>query len=354
MYFHRKIASVRLIRFTKTLPSSYRLPCVALAHNEELILPEFLTHYRQLGVDHFFIVDDRSNDNSSDILASQPDVTIFIPVEGSSYARDKRYWRAELLDRFADGRWAVVPDIDEHLVFRDCENSSLHELIIELEREGAEAFHATMVDMYRDEPLVQHIHDRSTLLESFPLFDGPDYYFRVAAPHVFRRRFPVPHCMVVGGPLQRLFEPLPLQPESRKYARLRRSCDISGPLSGGRAFQFSAALTRLRLRRALSSVMLYNVGKLPLVKWRRGMKFSGGAHAVSAPITLSSRTGALLHFKFAAGMAGVQYIAERGQHVGESKYYKRILSQGEITSRSPIFRGSLHFQDSASLGRILD
>lgn len=344
---------MRLIHLTENVPSNYRLPCVALAHNEGHIFSEFLTHYRRLGVDHFFIVDDRSTDNSRDILASQPDVTLFTPVEGSSYARDKRYWRAELLDRFADGRWVVVPDIDEHLVFRDFENSSLHTLISELEREGAEAFHATMVDMYRDEPLDHHVHDRGTLLESFPLFDGPDYYFRIAAPRNFRRQFPVPHCMVIGGPRQRLFEPLSVQPESREYGLLRRACDISGPLSGGHAFRFSTALTRLRLRRALRSATLYNNGKLPLLKWRRNMLFYGGAHAVSAPVKLSSRTGALLHFKFAAGMTGIKYVAERGQHMGGSQYYKKIASQKEIASRSPAFSGSLRFRDGASLGRIL-
>src|SRR5690606_11798491 len=108
-------------------------------------------------------------DGSRAFLEAQRDVIIFEPIKGSSYSRDKRHWRAELLDQFCNGRWVVVPDVDEHLVFRDCETRRLPALITELEREGAEAFHATMVDMYRDQPLDRQIHDHATLLDSFPM-----------------------------------------------------------------------------------------------------------------------------------------------------------------------------------------
>src|SRR5690606_9889559 len=92
------VISAHLQLVSEPPPPDYRLPCVALAHNEKHIFPEFLTHYRSLGVDRFFIVDDHSTDGSRAFLEAQPDVIIFEPIKGSSYSRDKRHWRAELLD----------------------------------------------------------------------------------------------------------------------------------------------------------------------------------------------------------------------------------------------------------------
>ena len=113
----------KYLQILSPLPSTQtNMPCVVLAHIEALILPEFLRHYRDIGVDRFFIVDDRSTDGSLDFLRAQPDVTIFTPVEGSTYRKDKRFWRAELLDTYCSGKWVVVPDVDEHLVYRGIED----------------------------------------------------------------------------------------------------------------------------------------------------------------------------------------------------------------------------------------
>ena len=45
--------------------------------NEKLRLPAFLRHYRSLGVDRFFIVDNDSTDGSTEYLLAQPDVHLF-------------------------------------------------------------------------------------------------------------------------------------------------------------------------------------------------------------------------------------------------------------------------------------
>ena len=45
--------------------------------NEAQRLPYFLEHHRRLGVDHFLIVDNDSDDGSRDWLAGQPDVSLW-------------------------------------------------------------------------------------------------------------------------------------------------------------------------------------------------------------------------------------------------------------------------------------
>lgn len=176
------------------LPKSQaKMPCVVLAHNELLIFPDFLRHYREIGVDRFLIVDDRSTDGSVEFLQNQVDVTIFAPIEGSTYQKDKRFWRAELLDTYCSCKWVVVPDVDEHFVYKGIdEGRDLFALARALEDEGAEALHAVMLDMYCDMPLQDHQFRGGRLIDEFPMFDGPDYYFRIAAPPRFRKKYPTP------------------------------------------------------------------------------------------------------------------------------------------------------------------
>lgn len=49
----------------------------ATLRNERVRLPYFLDYYRALGINHFLIVDNDSDDGSREYLADQPDVSIW-------------------------------------------------------------------------------------------------------------------------------------------------------------------------------------------------------------------------------------------------------------------------------------
>lgn len=327
-----------------------KMPCVVLAHNELLILPEFLRHYREMGVDRFLLVDDRSTDGSMEFLLDQPDVTLFTPLEGSTYKNDKRYWRAELLDTYCDGQWVVVPDVDEHLVYRNFDDGrDLFDLVRSLEDEGAEALHAVMLDMYCDMPLRDHRFLGGSLIEQFPLFDGPDFCFRIATPPRFRNKYPTPFAFAIGGMRQRLFEPLRLKTFDSRI--LRKYCEISGNFTPSGFEKIVLKIARFLLRRPLKSTQMYNCSKIPFLKWQKGMYFYGGAHAVSRKIPLSKQNAVVLHFKFTAGFPGLKYNAERGQHTNGGGFYERIIHQELVLNRSPVFEGTCSYGGAISLIR---
>ena len=50
--------------------------------NERVRLPYFLEYYRKLGVDHFLIVDNGSDDGTREYLAEQPDVSLWTTAAG--------------------------------------------------------------------------------------------------------------------------------------------------------------------------------------------------------------------------------------------------------------------------------
>ncbi len=56
----------------------------ATCRDERLRLPAFLKHYRDLGIDRFFIVDNDSNDGTADYLVDQPDVHLFRTANGTA------------------------------------------------------------------------------------------------------------------------------------------------------------------------------------------------------------------------------------------------------------------------------
>ena len=101
---------------------------VALLRNEMYFLPEFLDHYRRLGVERFVFLNDRSSDGSLEFLTIQPDTVIvestrsfgeridlsmYSSVKGVRDFRMESLWRALLLDTFALDRWALHVDLDE-------------------------------------------------------------------------------------------------------------------------------------------------------------------------------------------------------------------------------------------------
>jgi hypothetical protein len=328
------------------------MPVVALVHNEANILPDFLRHYRAICRPSFLIVDDRSDDGGAELLAGEPDVTLFRPARGSTYARDKAAWRSELLDAHAAGRWALVPDIDEHFVWWGMEQTPLAALLAALEAEGAEAVATLMVDMYADRPLAEHVHRAGDgpLAAAFPLFDGPESYAMRRISRGAARRFPCPPVVFLGGARERLFYPRPAPGPlaARAIARFHR---LDRPLAPGPAERAAQTLSRIVLGRTLSAGL--NATKLGLVRWRTGLRFAGGAHKIDARLTVSDAIAAFLHFPFTRGRAGLEYVAARGQHASGGGYYAHMLAAGDVLARSPVCRWTRRYSGSVSLAGLL-
>lgn len=121
---------------------------VAAARNERVLLPHFLAHYRRLGVQHFVIIDNLSTDGSREYLLEQPDVVVYSADSPYSLSRYGVAWQQTVLAAHATGRWALVADLDEFLVWPGCETESLPALCERLSAAGAQAARVLLIDMY--------------------------------------------------------------------------------------------------------------------------------------------------------------------------------------------------------------
>lgn len=163
--------------------------------NEILRLPYFLEHYRALGVDQFFIVDNGSTDGTTDLLKAQPDVSLWHTE--ASYRRSKFgvLWLNNLLNEFGHQHWCLVVDVDELFVYPHHTTRPLKALTDWLETSLISSFSAMLIDMYAKVEKPYESGDNP--LENLTHFDAGNY--------TQRRNLRFTELWIQGGPRQRMF-----------------------------------------------------------------------------------------------------------------------------------------------------
>ena len=264
---------------------------VSTLRNEAVRLPYFLDYYRKMGVVHFLIVDNGSTDGSGDYLAGQTDVSLW--RTDASY-KDARYgvdWINALLARHGSGRWILVIDPDEFLIYPHCDTRRLPALTRWLDDCGAESFGTLLLDIYGDGPISQtHCRVGEDPVAAAPWFDAGNY--------IFERNGTYRNLWIQGGPRLRVFFP--------------KNPDRAPALN-----------------------------KIPLVRWRPGFVYGAGAHDM-LPRRLhqtysrsggSKTTGVLLHAKFMDVLTDkVTEEMERRQHYANSAEYLSYAKQSDDIS----------------------
>lgn len=275
----------------------------ATIRNEIVRLPRFFDHYRRLGVDHFLVVDNNSDDGTAEFLKDQPDVSLW--QTQASY-RDARFgldWLTWLQMKYGHGHWTLMIDADELLIYADHQTRNLHELTQDLDARGQLAFGALMLDMYPEGPLgTQRYDPQSDPTKLLCWFDnGP---FRV------QRQQPLGNLWVQGGVRERAF--------------FQDRTDRSPTLN-----------------------------KIPLVRWSRRFAYINSSHS-ALPRRLNfaydgpggdAPSGILLHTKFLPEITEKSRIEKsRGQHFYNPEqfrsYYDAIVAAPDLwTSKSVRFTG---------------
>ncbi|WP_406869930.1 glycosyltransferase family 2 protein [Thioclava sp. 'Guangxiensis'] len=171
-------------------PDDIRLFCCL--RNEMERLPDFLKHYRRLGVRHFLMVDNGSDDDSAAYLAAQPDVWLW--QTRASY-RDARFgmdWINGLLLAHGQGAWCLTVDADELLVYPDHDTTPLPALTRQLDAAGQDVMAALMLDLYPEGPL-----SGALSLDDLTAFDAWGYDWE------YQPRYG--NISIRGGPRKRCF-----------------------------------------------------------------------------------------------------------------------------------------------------
>ncbi|WP_293572918.1 glycosyltransferase family 2 protein [Phaeobacter sp.] len=255
--------------------------------NEIARLRFFLSFYRALGVGHFLMVDNGSDDGTLAYLADQPDVSLWSCTASYRAARFGLDWLTWLQIRYGHNRWCLTVDADELLVFGGDQSHGLRGLTDHLQRRGVSGFGALMLDLFPKGRLSDTNGDADMdPRKLLPWFDpGP---FRAV------RQRPRGNLWVQGGLRERVF--FADQPH--------RSPTLN---------------------------------KLPLVRWNRRFAYTNSTHA-ALPRRLNALydgpggslpSGALLHSKFLPQVVAASRVEkQRRQHFHDpdqfADYYDHI------------------------------
>ena len=116
--------------------------------NEHVRLPYFLDYYRNMGVDHFLIVDNDSTDGSGDYLIEQPDVSLWHTAASYKRSRFGVDWLNRLQSKYGHDHWTLVVDPDELFIYPFCDTRPIGALTDWLDGSNVRSFGAMLLDMY--------------------------------------------------------------------------------------------------------------------------------------------------------------------------------------------------------------
>ena len=154
--------------------------CFLCLRNEAHRLPHFLRHHRALGVRHFLAVDNASTDGSADLLADQPDVSLWRTPASYKASRFGMDWLTWLQMRHGHGHWCLTLDADELLVYPYWQTRPLPALTGWLEAQGHDSFGALTLDIYPEGPVSQgQVGPEDDPIRHLSWFDAGNYQVQV-------------------------------------------------------------------------------------------------------------------------------------------------------------------------------
>ncbi len=146
---------------------------VCLVRNGGEHTPSFLTHYRGLGVRHFFFVDNGSDDGSRALLQAQPDATVY--TSSLPHKHYENELRRLIIERHCQNRWCLNVDIDELFDYPGSEQLPLGGLLGYLTTQGAIAMVAYLLDMFAPETVFGQAQALD-LKSAYPCYDLSDVH----------------------------------------------------------------------------------------------------------------------------------------------------------------------------------
>jgi hypothetical protein len=97
----------------------YKLSVGALFKNESHSIREWIEHYLYHGVDHFYLIDDSSTDNSIEIIQPYIDNGIVTLFSGNNWGyylgRQMNMYNHFIMPRLQESEWLLIVDLDEYV-----------------------------------------------------------------------------------------------------------------------------------------------------------------------------------------------------------------------------------------------
>lgn len=168
---------------------------ICVLRNEVARLPLFFEHYKKLGVDRFFMIDNDSSDGSAEVLRAEPRADVFFTKASYEASYFGIYWYNAIAQAYCRGHWLLMADADELFVYDGMETYDLKAFAAWLKSKGCDRAYAPMIDLYTSGDIGERSRRVVDILAHDCWFDAKGYEIvRYPAGWILR-----------GGPRERLF-----------------------------------------------------------------------------------------------------------------------------------------------------
>jgi hypothetical protein len=167
-------SQLRLVRSKGELAPE-DMPLICVLRNEAKRLPTFFSHYKNIGVTRFIMVDNNSDDRSRDILLAEPLADIYHAIAPFRDGCCGNYWQNGLARKHCLDHWVIMADADELLVYEEMETKNLADLAQLLGRRKQDRVLSMLLDIYPAGVIGHGDRSIEEILEQECYFDSEGY-----------------------------------------------------------------------------------------------------------------------------------------------------------------------------------
>lgn len=169
---------------------------ICLVKNDLKRIKEFYQHYKKLGVTNFAFIDNNSDDGTFEYLNSIETITLF-KIEEKYSTLNRQVWITKIMNYYGYNNWFIIVDSDEFLIYNNCENMNINNLIEIFEKNKIVRAKALMIDMYSDNVFLSDKNNKKEkIIETYRYFDKDTY---IESKHKMFE-------LIEGGVRKRVFE----------------------------------------------------------------------------------------------------------------------------------------------------
>lgn len=176
-----------------------KIVAFGVMRNERLRVEAWIAHYRNIGINTFFVIDNGSDDGTYEFLSSQPDVVVERTHDSYSASNFGIDWLNKFREIVGTDKWVLFADADELIVYEGWPKYPITEIIQKAEATDCNAVLGFLLDMYPDGTLESSSSKSyENLFLTAPCFDS-DYEFQFFPKKPWTPPF-INTVSVIGGP----------------------------------------------------------------------------------------------------------------------------------------------------------
>lgn len=172
--FYQSDITSEKISFHKDAVGQDDVTLITVVKNDIPRCKLLFSYYRNLGIRHFIVLDNNSDDGTFEWLMEQPDINLY-RCQAPYETYRKEAWVNRLISTCGFNRWYLIVDSDELVDYIGSDRYSISDLAKMLRQRNETRGKGMLIDMYSENDLFQTECEYSEIPEKFCYYDLEGY-----------------------------------------------------------------------------------------------------------------------------------------------------------------------------------